>query len=128
MIPPVIRPRHRTSAPRTAITDIPPPRYRVIERNRRLDVVDTRPPTDPRPRNGSMLEGRAPPRTALPPAAGSTSTKLVLLWSAIILASIVAVTAIAWGGMGALIVLAVIAGSLYKQNKPAIDRWVASLD
>ncbi|MDQ2892166.1 MAG: hypothetical protein M3R64_03620 [Pseudomonadota bacterium] len=107
--------------------NVPPPRYRIIERGRRLEVIDThaeRRDVPPPPR--SMLAARTSP-PASRPLEGEPVTKLVIGWSALVAAATIGVVVFATAGVAGLIALGVIGTPLYRRGKPTIDRWLASL-
>lgn len=108
---------------------IPPPRYRVVERGRRLEVIDTHAGgarASSRPPRASML-ARAPDLLTSKPARAEPTARLVLGWSALVAVSFALVFTFVTFGVQGFAVLLAGGTALYTQNRDRIRDWIARL-
>lgn len=127
------------------MTEVPPSRYRVIERGRRLEVIDTRAPTPPPgqpaapptrsgvPRTGALprvvrydgtrawttqpwYDDRGPRQVTLMP--GAVQQLLVVGAAALLVLAGLAVI----GGLPALVIVLMVAATAAQQGRPWLTR------
>jgi hypothetical protein len=107
---------------------IPPPRYRVIERGRRLEVIDTRvDEVPPPPATGPslMAQGPVPPQTSRA-LAGDAPANIVLVWTALIVVTAVGLAVFDAMGFAGLGVMIAISAPFWRRIRPVLDRWLGN--